>query len=188
MAARPANKGAASMRRAGRLADADTVAAKPAARQPRSGPRRIQDAQTVDDALEIERDTGRAEGVKSNQKRPITRYGPAGKPRADAPPTATKSAGDRARSALGSGGAAHDGAGVLLGMVTYALFLAYVKGGWSGVTGWLAAKFTNKTKTDPIYGPGQAPGGSTITPKPGGGIHVTPGPGDLQPIPWGTVA
>jgi hypothetical protein len=47
------------------------------------------------------------------------------------------------------GGAAHDGAGVLLGMFAYALFLAYVKGGWPGVTGWLGAKFLNKTSAAP---------------------------------------
>jgi hypothetical protein len=147
MGRQPAGKGQASMRRIGTLADGGHVPETPS-RSPRSGPKRIQDAQTVDEALEIERDTGRAEGVKSNQKRPITRYGPEGKPRADAPRPPTKSTGDRARSVLSSPkGVTHDGAGAIVGLLAYALFSAYLNGGWSGVSGWLGAKFLNKTTT-----------------------------------------
>lgn len=90
---------------------------------------------------------------------------------------------------------ARDGAGVLLGFFAYAVFVAYIRGGWSGVWEWLAAKFINKTPAsssqqfDP-FAPHHGPGGSTLTPiagAPGPGIrsHVTPGPGDNQPQPNG---
>lgn len=36
------------------------------------------------------------------------------------------------------------GAGLLLGLFTYALVISYLDYGWPGVTGWLSAKFTNK--------------------------------------------
>lgn len=36
------------------------------------------------------------------------------------------------------------GAGFLLGMITYALVLAYLDAGWKGVTGWISAKFINR--------------------------------------------
>ena len=59
-----------------------------AARRQRNAtqPKRSQDAESVDEALEIERDTGRREGARGAAKRPITRYGPKGKPDADAAP------------------------------------------------------------------------------------------------------
>ena len=58
------------------------------ARRERPGPRRSQDAETVDEALEIERDTGRREGAASRARRPIVRYGPRGAVPVDAPPEA----------------------------------------------------------------------------------------------------
>jgi hypothetical protein len=39
---------------------------------------------------------------------------------------------------------AHEGAGLLLGLVAAALVINYLELGWPGVTGWLSAKFLNK--------------------------------------------
>ncbi len=47
----------------------------------------------------------------------------------------------------------NDGAGVLLGAVAYALFLAYVRGGTSGVRQWLAAKFLNHSSNPTAQNP-----------------------------------
>jgi hypothetical protein len=42
-----------------------------------------------------------------------------------------------------------DGTGFALGIVLYALGLNYLRYGWPGVTGWVAAKFTNRTMENP---------------------------------------
>lgn len=57
----------------------------------------------------------------------------------------------RGRSVVAGGSAAEEGAGVLLGLVLYALLLSYVRYGPDGVRGWVAAKFLNKP-----YGPAVA--------------------------------
>lgn len=58
-----------------------------AARDARGEPKRSEDATSIDEVMEAERDTGRREGARSKSKRPVTRYGPADKERVDAPPT-----------------------------------------------------------------------------------------------------
>lgn len=68
-----------------------------------------------------------------------------------------------------------DGAGLLLGMVAYALLINYLKGGAPQVRGWLAAKFINKPYTVPSSGPG-----SVITPAaPSPQFYTPPNPADL---------
>jgi hypothetical protein len=59
------------------------------------GPRRSEDAETIDEALEIERETGQREGAAARTVRPIVRYGPDGADRVDKPPA------DRESSARG---------------------------------------------------------------------------------------
>ncbi|MFL6144534.1 MAG: hypothetical protein ACJ72N_22060 [Labedaea sp.] len=54
----------------------------------------------------------------------------------------------RGRPVVAGGSPAEEGAGVLLGLLAYALLLAYIRYGPDGVRGWLAAKFLNRP-----YGP-----------------------------------
>lgn len=77
------------------------------------------------------------------------------------PPASRPPSGPRTRT--GGGGSSFtmtdQGAGFILGMVAYALFINYLRYGWSGVTGWLSAKFLNQV----TLGTGASTGGG-ITP------------------------
>lgn len=74
------------------------------ARRERPGPRRSQDAESVGEALEIERETGRREGAASRATRPVVRYGDGARP--DAPPApAPASSGPLGLSGMPSVGA-----------------------------------------------------------------------------------
>lgn len=69
-----------------------------------------------------------------------------------------------------------DASGFLLGLLGFALFQAYLRGGWAGVRGWLGAKFLNR--------PSNIGGAATpLTPASPDGVVVpfdaTPTPGQL---------
>jgi hypothetical protein len=85
-------------------------------------------------------------------------------------------AGVRASAPVRRGGElVDDGAGFILGLLAYALFLAYARGGWDGVKAWTAAKFLNKTASQ------------RIAPQGGGGGKQAPAPSDrpYDPgFPW----
>jgi hypothetical protein len=177
MAARPANKGGASMRRAGQLADTDDVG-------------------TFDDpqmrAAAVAADRGRDRAYRQGQGAAKRRVQETGQRRGHQPAQVhddpelqslyeqgfnehltsgrRQQRRTRARNAVQPAAtqittAAHDSAGIVLGMIAYALFLAYVKGGFSGVTKWLGAKFLNNEHTTSSgaggQSPNQAPGAST---------------------------
>jgi hypothetical protein len=156
-----------------------------------------EDTPDVDDDDEIDADEeAAAERARESRRRPTddelealpVTGGPApATPRASRPPAAKKKAPAKRSPAkssststkkpaagLSSFGSTHDGSGVLLGLVVYALFLAYVKGGWAGVRQWLAAKFLNKTGPSSTSDNNGFPPGTTYDPKSG---IVTPGDG-----------
>ena len=196
MAARPTNKGAASMRRTSSLADSDV-------------------AGTFDDpgyrAAAKRRDNAQGAAYRQGQAAAQRRVQETGRRRGHQPTQVhddpelqhmyeggfNTELGDQRRKARserlgtiasgGSSGAAHDGAGLVLGMVGYALFLAYLNSGWAGVKQWLSAKFLNNVPSANAPGAnsrsGPGPGGSTIVPTPGGGTTIIPGPGVNAPQP-----
>ncbi len=177
MASRAGAKGGGAMRRAGGLADADVSPASSAGidRGERAAARR-RDAATAaeyrqgrDAAKRRVQETRRVRGHAAPQVHEPGSHEQAMYEAGFGDELADQRR-DRRRAITSSGPAQRvkstvdDGAGILLGFVAYALFLAYVKGGWSGVRGWLAAKFLNRT------------GGST-TP------HQQPGPYGQPPLP-----
>lgn len=85
-----------------------------------------------------------------------TRPSSASRPRSVSPSSST-------RPASTGNGYAEEGAGVVLGVIAYALFLSYIQYGWPGVRGWFAAKFLNKP-----YNPSTASGVTASTPAPQG--------------------
>ncbi len=93
--------------------------------------------------------------------------GPSPGPRAPRPakPSLRRPLGGR----LG-GGVGETGAGVILGMVAYALVLAAVQYGPSGPLLWLRAKFLNQPAPPPA-GSGAAAGGLQGPPFPYGGVY-----------------
>lgn len=91
----------------------ETARKRLAARRERQGPRRSQDAESVDEALEIERETGRREGARTKSERPVVRYGPKGAPRVDAPPTSpAASSSSGSSSSLSSSSSSSPGGGL----------------------------------------------------------------------------
>lgn len=189
---RPANKGSAAMRRVGGLEDADVV-----------GP------EDPGYRAELKRaDAARNKAYRQGKGAAKRRVQETGRVRGHSPAQVHADPehqeiyesgfgdelGDQRRQrrekrvapvAKRASGAAHDGAGVLLGMFAYALFLAYVKGGWSGVTGWLGAKFLNKTNAASAIPPAPPSGSNWYAPgnpgNPSGGSSpksgFTPGAG-----------
>lgn len=117
--------------------DDDERAATERAREARTRPRSSTSSTSA---------TSRTHAPKSPPAAKAAPKAPPAKKPTPAKSSSTKKPAASARPSSSSG-AAHDGAGVLLGFIAYALFLAYVKGGWTGVRAWLAAKFLNRTPT-----------------------------------------
>lgn len=96
---------------------------------------------------------------------------------------------------LGLPGGPSTPAGFLLAVVTYPLFLAWVRGGTPAVHAWFNAKFFNKTgpsstTTPPVVGTPGTPGfnpNPKAFPKPGQPFYAPPGP-DGKPYGTGTGA
>ncbi|MBN9375104.1 MAG: hypothetical protein J0I40_06885 [Cellulomonas sp.] len=68
---------------------------------------------------------------------------PAGEPSGSGSPAGAQRSGP-SMPTLALGGAATAGGGLVLGALTYAVGLVFLRGGWAGVRAWLAAKFLNR--------------------------------------------
>lgn len=184
--AAPAKKGGASMRRAGGLADSDVVGSfdDPETRAALTKADKARNAAYRQGQAAAKRrvqETGRTRGHQAAQVHEDPEHQElyeSGFGHELGDQRSQRRSERLAPVAQSAGGVAHDGAGVLLGMIGYALFLAYVKGGWPGVTGWLSAKFLNKTKA--VAPPAQF----TPNPKSAGPSNPTVNP---FPVPQGPV-
>lgn len=72
-------------------------------------------------------------------------------------PAPTSSGGGGGGGGSSSPGVVDDGAGFVLGLLSYALVLAYLRGGTEGVRAWLRAKFLNEASADLAKMPTPAP-------------------------------
>lgn len=101
-----------------------------------------------------------------------------------------RSGGSGGRLALprGISGGVDEGAGLIAGLVAYALFLAYLRGGTPAVKSWLSAKFINKptaAAAPSTIAPGSTknPNG-TVTPTvpPPSNLRIDPATGQLLAV------
>ncbi len=73
----------------------------------------------------------------------------------------------RGKPTTSSGSGVQEGAGFLLGLFLYALFINYLRAGPAGVRGWLAAKFLNK----PVGAPTSSTAKPTAAAAPAGTVQ-----------------
>jgi len=85
--------------------------------------------------------------------------------------------------------AAISGGSIVVGLVAYAIGVAYLQHGWPGVTGWLKAKLFNETTQGPaavpamLFHTGPGAGGATA----GTQVTATPPAAPAAPTPSGGI-
>lgn len=119
----------------------------------------IYDAGTADSRKAGRSGAGRSSSGRSSAGRSSAGTGPGRAAKGGAPNPS------RPGVSAGKGGAAESGAGVILGMIGYALVINYLRGGYPAVRGWFGAKFINKPYTGGLAKTGPAIGVAPLATK-----------------------
>jgi hypothetical protein len=122
---------------------------------------------------------GYAAGADDQQAEPE----PEPEPKSGVGPAVGAGSGSRPKPSTSRIDVTGEGAGLILGVVGYALVLNYLAHGWPGVTGWISAKFLNKVTLNQAPS-GVAPGAG----QPGRNLPNAEGQGPTVQTPSGPVS